>query len=334
MGFTINQVRHFYVAKKVEAPVTADHAKNHLDDTAAVGTLLPHVNKEKDHIYFEYAGPGDTNRSDLIRLSKISYVKITKKEDLRNPIKSWEVEFPGAPAVVDSEVMLVVKFKQFLSMSEEDTQSVVINHVPKKAGDTVSDVLKHLAFQLAKSLFKSFNGMLKISLDGTAITKKTKLEDLTGTYTKIEIEELEQPWSRGLRHVRGIDFDVRTIVSEDAGFEFVAKKLKEDRATKGFPNGKKIADMEWFYHGARGDYYRNVNYPYVIETEYVADPTKEYYTLDIHYAHADEGISTYHSEKDITIAAEDKDALVAIAQAIKTEAESKGVEINLYGDEC
>ena len=67
-------------------------------------------------------------------------------------------------------------------------------------------------------------------------------------------------------------------------------------------NGTKIADLEWFCAGERGDQYRMAGYPNYIPTKYlVVDPTKQYNVLEFHFAFTDTGVNSYRSEKDITV---------------------------------
>ena len=67
-------------------------------------------------------------------------------------------------------------------------------------------------------------------------------------------------------------------------------------------NGKKIADMEYFYMGERGDFYRNVGFPNVIHTKYLVNPDSNYNTIDIHYFYEGSNENVQKSEKTITLA--------------------------------
>ena len=60
--------------------------------------------------------------------------------------------------------------------------------------------------------------------------------------------------------------------------------------------------MEYFAMGERGDQYRMMGYPDVIETEYLVDPAKEYDVLVVHYAYKGANEGDYKSEKDLVIA--------------------------------
>ena len=85
-------------------------------------------------------------------------------------------------------------------------------------------------------------------------------------------------------------------------------------------NGKKIADLEWFCMGERGDQYRMIGYPNYIPTEYLVDPSKEYNALELHFAFRDEGVNSYRSEKEITIVCDDATKLNSLITAINSAA--------------
>lgn len=62
-----------------------------------------------------------------------------------------------------------------------------------------------------------------------------------------------------------------------------------------------MADLEYFGAGERGDIYRNVGFPNVINTTYLVDSAKKYNTLDLHYFYAGANEAVQKSEKDITL---------------------------------
>ena len=71
--------------------------------------------------------------------------------------------------------------------------------------------------------------------------------------------------------------------------------------------------------GERGDHYRNINWPYVIETTYLADPAEEYHVIDIHYAYVGSNEGVQKSERDITLVGSKADINTVIG-AINTAA--------------
>ena len=73
--------------------------------------------------------------------------------------------------------------------------------------------------------------------------------------------------------------------------------------------------------GERGDHYRNINWPYVIETTYLVDPKLEYSVLDIHYAYVGSNENVQKSERGITLVGSKTDINKVIA-AINLAAET------------
>ena len=68
-------------------------------------------------------------------------------------------------------------------------------------------------------------------------------------------------------------------------------------------NGKITADLEYHLMGERGDQYRNVGFPYVINTTYLVNPTLEYSYVDIHFYWAGYNEAVQKSERDLTLVA-------------------------------
>ena len=68
----------------------------------------------------------------------------------------------------------------------------------------------------------------------------------------------------------------------------------------------------------RGDMYRGIGFPNNTVTSYLVDPSKVYYTFDIHYAYVGDNESVQKSEKDITIVCSIKEEFNKIVSAFNT----------------
>ena len=68
-------------------------------------------------------------------------------------------------------------------------------------------------------------------------------------------------------------------------------------------NGKKVADMEWFFHKERGDRYGEMCWPWNIDTVYQIDPANAdgYSFVDIHFYFEGNSHNVGHSEKTLTV---------------------------------
>ena len=308
-NFSTNQVRHLYVATALG---TADETTKRMKETA-VGTILPSADTAKKHLYFEYQGAGGRMRSDLIDIASAKYVKRTPASKLATKLKKATVKLNtgvnGGQLISGQDYILRIVFHQFAGMSDEDTY-IKYGVVHATSSMEPSEFYKRMAISLAKNFSRELTPLLRFKIGTTEVTPLTKLSDLTDTAESLVIEEIEQDWIRGTKAQVPVYFDViPTTVTYDGAEviwgqinESTGKVDTEDYAT--IKDGKKIADLEYFCMGERGDIYRNVGWPNAIPTKYLVDETKEYDVLDIHYYHEGAGENPQKSEKDLTIVAE------------------------------
>ena len=198
---------------------------------------------------------------------------------------------------------------------------------------TKSDFYKAMAVNLAKNLSREPSPILNVSLtkhdtsnSGTdtkvAVLVNGKMQNLatlksTESYTNIIIDEVEQPWRRGVAQVEPVNFNTTcgTILMDGDDVIWGTVEKKEGDSIN---NGKQIADMEWFYHGTRGDIYREATYPDNFDFKPLVDETKAYHTLDIHFAYVGPGVEVAKSERTITVVCADTTQMNSLITAIKT----------------
>ena len=301
--FSTNQVRHLYVVNNIGTVTKA----------SAIGSIQPVVHDK--HLYFKYMGAGGQVRSDLIPLANISSIKVTDADTaarslVRTKLTLDKTVNTGLP-IAGQEYILRILFKSYIGISDED-QHINYGLVQAYTGQSASDFYKTMVLSLVKNFSRGDAGLLKFNLEtgGTdaavekvavPVTSDTKASTLTEVYTGIIIEEDIQEWRLGTMRETFVDYTIMpTVVTEldvDKIWGVVAKVTPKTKVY----NGKGIADMEYFYIGERGDQYRNVGWPYVRPTEYLANPALKYNVIDIHYAFTDEGVGSQRSEKDITI---------------------------------
>lgn len=312
--FSTNQNRQFYVATKVAESV---------NEASAAGAiqLKGTDNGVEKELYFMVKGADTVLKSDRIQLKNISYVKAIAAADMVTPLKSVLVSLSadvneGKP-VVGQDYILRINFRQFYGMSDQDQyfKDVAI-HATKEMNTTPSKFYE----ALVKALNLSFSREVGATKDSNPYLA-FKVES-----NGVLITEKEQPWTLGTQAQEPVYFDiVPTTIYVDGADEIwgtVTDKTpaKADAVvgTTGVGNGKKIADLEWFCMGERGDQYRQIGWPNNIDTKYLVDPTKEYNVLEIHHAFTEEGLGSYHSEKDITIVAEDASVINALVKVINS----------------
>lgn len=338
--FSTNQVRQLYVAKALKTP--------HVLASDAAGSIAVKNDTAKNHLYFEYKGADNLMRSDLIDIKNILYAKATDADAMAHELKSVTVTLDtnvngGAP-VAGQDYILRIAFRQYVGMSDED-QYFKYGMVHAYAGMNADEFYKVLAQSIAKNFSREVVPLIKIEVHSAATnskggfdakgymevtpsTKDTGATNSTNPYydgtsavisdiDSIRITEVEQPWRLGIMAQTPVYFTVQpTTVLVNGDDRIWGTVTEGTNGTVG--NGKAIADLEYFCMGERGDIYRGVGFPHNIPTTYLVDPTKTYYTFDIHYAYVGNNESVQKSEKDITIVCSDKTEFNKIVTAFNT----------------
>ena len=300
--FSTNQVRQLYVAKELKN----SHV---LAADAAAGSIAVNSDTAKNHLYFEYKSADNLTRSDLIDIKNILYAKATDADSMAHELKAVTVtldnEVNAGVPVAGQDYILRIIFKQYLGMSDED-QYLKYGMVHAYAGMTASDFYKKLALSLVKNFSREVVPLVKFVLtnsddEAVPVDANTKESSLTETYKALVIDEVEQPWRLGIMEQTPVYFDVQPTSVTVNGDERIWGKVEDTEPAGTIANGKKIADLEYFCMGERGDMYRGVGFPNNIPTTYLVDPTVKYNVIDIHYAYVGSNESVQKSEKTITL---------------------------------
>ena len=320
-----NQFRNLYVMKTYKASESA---------LEAVGDATLKVDTAKNAMYLVYKDTEDNLTSDIIDLKNLLYVKSTKAADMARKLNSQSVTLNEDP-VSGQDYVLNVEVRNFVALGDDSTH-IKFGAVHAVKGMTKSDFYKAMALNLAKNLSREVSPILNVLLtkhdtagnDGAGsdaeveVLVNGKMQILaelkaTESYTDIIIDEVEQPWRRGVAQVEPVNFNTTcgtVLVDGDDVIWGTVEKEEGDHVN----NGKQIADMEWFYHGTRGDIYREATYPDNFEFKPLVDETKAYHTLDIHFAYVGPGVEVAKSERTITVVCADAAELNKLITAIKT----------------
>lgn len=315
-----NQFRNLYVMKTYKASESA---------LEAVGDATLKVDTAKNAMYLVYKDTEDNLTSDIIDLKNLLYVKSTKAADMARKLNSQSVTLNEDP-ISGQDYVLNVEVRNFVALGDDSTH-IKFGAVHAVKGMTKSDFYKAMALNLAKNLSREVSPILNVLLTKNDTTdgesevpvlvngKMQVLAELKATesYTDIIIDEVEQPWRRGVAQVEPVNFNTTcgtVLVDGDDVIWGTVEKEEGDPVN----NGKQIADMEWFYHGTRGDIYREATYPDNFDFKPLVDETKAYSTLDIHFAYVGPGVEVAKSERTITVVCADAAELNKLITAIKT----------------
>lgn len=187
-----------------------------------------------------------------------------------------------------------------LDVGASDTTAAIANNVVSLASEVVAGA--NLSTQNITDLNAALAtaGIDAIVLSGTApAADVTSATAITGT--AVVIEEVEQPYVKGLKSSDPVRFDVIPRTITVSGDEVIWGTVTKVTPTKFVNNGKVVADLEYFYAGEKGDQYRNVGFPKVLPTEYLADSAKPYSFIEINYSDSFGGVDVQKSEKAIVI---------------------------------
>ena len=316
--FSTNQVRQLYVVDNVASSESA---------LATAGDVF--AKKSGDDIYFKYVGAlGDTMRTDIVNQKQLIYTSVATSDKLAYKLKGQKITLNpnvngGAP-IEGRDYLLRVLFSEYIGISPVD-KTLKYGTVHITPGMTASDFYAEMAYALMQSQKKEPNPIMNIAVivsgtfEGNEISDTDTLQDIKGmgTIEGIVIFEAGQPWHLGVMPQGVIKIDAQVTRITYNGDDSIFWGVVEDATMPSsyvLPEGQKIADLEYFCMGERGDQYRNAGWPNVIQTKYLVDPTAEYDLYTIHYAYVGEGTHQEKSEKDIQFA-----VLKSASSAFKTK---------------
>ena len=325
-NFSVNQVRQLYVVNAVKSEGQAVAEKD------AVGTLS--LGKSKDSVYFLYKGADTIMRSDLINVNNVLHAKVSEATDpsQKRTLKQVKVTLDstinsGNP-ISGQDYILRICINPYIGMSDEEPYfKYGAVHATKTM--TPAQFYTKLAISLFKNFSRELAKMLEFSIAGKVIgrVKRVNNEDTlidvdgtpieTSTADGVTITEVEQEWALGVKESTSVNFTVIPTTITYDGDEVTWGVVTPEDSGKVVNNGKKIADLEYFCMGERGDQYRNIGWPYVIPTKYLVDPNEKYNIINIHYAYVGPNEGPQKSEKDITIVSKDSVAITAISTFLK-----------------
>ena len=349
--FSTNQNRQLYVLGVTKGGQTGA-VKTSASAVTNVSDI--YIGQDKEGcLYGVYKGAATVLRTDLIHPKSVMWGTKSAPEDMQVVLKSKKLELAAGTQLISGEdYILRINFYQFYGMSDEDiyqkygavhcTAAMTTNAAAAAAFWT------ELAYSLIKNFSREHTKVLEFSIGGHVITRATKVNgviklfyDNNGTETEatsngvvtgatnIIINEVSQvsEWALGTKQLQNVLFEViPTTVKDQDGNDFVWGTVTDNTYTgtgnqktptlTPVTNGYKIADLEYFCMGERGDQYRNILWPKSIPTTYLVDPTAEYYVLDIHYAYQGTCEDIQKSEKTITFVAPTKDLIEEIVGKI------------------
>lgn len=298
MNFSTNQVMQFYVLPSNEVKMS--------DTITGRGFSI---------------AIDDEHRTDIIE--NVMWVKAVSSNAYDTPTMTIKVEVDEAAFVEDAngvlgpvvgeDYVIRVSYPEVGGLGVEGwtTKTVVVTAAK---GETKESLTEKLVKQLEKVL--AVDAVLTVT------------ENLTIT---VNIGALIDSYDRGRFPIVAPTFNVTTSVITVDGVPTIPFKVDEKgqfAVTKGetIPGVYKLAEMEYFAMGERGDQYRKMGWPDYVPTDYKVDIKASYDVVHVHYAYKGDNASSYKSEKDLILAVPAGKAGI-IASAIATKADVEVISV-------
>ncbi len=254
-------------------------------------------------------------KSDIVDKAKVRYYASKPYKVGTQRTVTLKVKADGLTP--NTEYSLRIMIREVMSGSQEDQMVGVVSYTTSSATDGAAlakEIVEGLAAQLNKMYGvegKKYNRLDWPVLAATATTD---------TLVVKEVEDNLKPWIIGKVQLRSYNFDIypNPVLSISStgntnfeSFDWIdTSNVDEGLYTKtvggslGRGAGKVAADLEYFYHGEIGDFYRMNNYPLNITTEYMVDHKKNYDSVDLAFFYRGEATSPQASEKQLLILCE------------------------------
>lgn len=222
-------------------------------------------------VVIEFTEGSEKRVSD--KLQNVMWGKLTTADALAKPYK--KVTLTASAVEVGKDYVVRVSYPEIAGLGIEGwTTKTAVYHAETT---TVADLYTAIVNDLNK-IFE-VDGVLEAdATNGINIYAK----DVTPFYKK------------GVRAAIIPDFKVET----NEGWSTKAVGTVSGRVVS---SGYAVSEMEYFAMGERGDQYRMMGWPDVIDTKYKVIPSKEYDVLVVHYAYKGANENDYKSEKDLII---------------------------------
>ena len=170
---------------------------------------------------------------------------------------------------------------------------------------------------MAKNASKAaYNSLIKVFVSNatdiasvsnpTEVTASTKVEDIAGnSLASILIVADEQPWTLGKQQFELLHFNVTTVPVVSNGMDTQWATITKT-GTGSIANSKKVADLEYFCAGERGDVYRGMGYPNNFDFQPMINPANNsgYDIVTVGYFWQGDAEDIQKSPKELVFVAE------------------------------
>lgn len=287
--FSNNQVRQFYVVNGGDVATIQDGVVTPLQsaDIADIANASPLLIKNAKGEY-ETVPVDEAYDATTITAPRIKVLEslTTFCNDAVVPGEKYRIKLVIDQAFCDSPESVYVKAASVKATSS-DTQETLAAKLAEALNKSISKR------DVAYGMFDIFGGTLEEASE-------------TGIAISVNEEAMTANVQAGIISMKPILYHVECGKIVVDGSEETWGETRYGEFDTNIPNGVKVAEMEYFYHGERGDVYRNMGYPNIVATKLKTDTTANYdfveYSTSYIDMNEDYNSSRPYSNRTITIA--------------------------------
>ena len=312
VNFNTNQTRNLYVAKQVNAKVALNQSAAGVAGGAVAGDIClgSLATGEK---YFSYKnGDGKIVRSDIFNPANITNLKLTSAAAMDTALLARSITVTPVSDWVGKSLNLVITANEFISFDANDSVSIVAQVIGDSTNTaSAAAFYKALAKAIAKAMPKIDFPYFKLYMDknGTAteITPASPDSAYISDATSIIIAQAPQDFKLGKVSNDPLGISISSSVRSSNVNEEPWAVVSDLAAAPGgavISGSYKIAELEYFTMGERGDDKRGSTWPNDYTPTYLADVTKRYNVLTVEFFWAGDAEHVQKSPRMIQIAGE------------------------------
>lgn len=236
---------------------------------------------------------GKTRATDLIPTGGLRKKSSTIYTARSLRVDTVTVADATASAVVGQDYGFHIKFREWGSGSQENTQDTFVT-VTAESGDTMNTILNKLT---------TLGNKMYYNTDFAKFPSSVLRFAHTNNAATMTITEVAQPWILGKAQERCADYYILRLSIISSGVETFdwCTLATTTKAYVGSGTGKLAADLEYFYKGEIGDFYRMSGWPDNIDVKYQVDPAATYDTVDFTFFSQGTGTNNQFQEKQLLV---------------------------------
>jgi len=304
-NFNTNQALHLFVAKAVKTLAAKDDPAEVLTDPGDMAIREIKESEDGPVVAFQFVSrdaDGNIEATEVVKASNVEYVSSAKAEDLRIVLRKATIKLSDEVELEDLKGMhltVIVQLHEFMGLDYSESYPIIVDVVVTKA-------MSESAEKLYEAIAKELEGSLLAFQQNKPFAVESSADGVV-------IKQVPQRWVLGKMEADPIHFDVTCSVVPT----FLDPRVFADWATvtveesgEYITGDYRIADLERYSFGERGDVMRESAWPYNYDPQPLVKPEAgkyQYGMMTVRYFYRGSAEDVQKSPRDLHIAGSDGD---------------------------